>query len=253
MAANSHKPSDKEASASALQNSKPPKPENGCTRTFNETVTEVAELIIAPVVTPGETKTTCIGNPRFLDRLPSIKEKCSFIVAQDLCAQFDVTFDAVPSTGQTGVICGRPGMGECRTHGGCTQPISFYRENMGVTLALIAKAGGELILGKEGHGLSLIVTPANAEAVLSFRTTSPPAPVTQPLAQQYQLLYAQLLTAQLNGLNGAKCSFAEEAIEAAHTFLAESPEEGSSKAAEIQSPLSLYNEGFAPGCPKDCD
>ncbi|MCX7772312.1 MAG: hypothetical protein N2376_04275, partial [Clostridia bacterium] len=82
---------------------------------------------------------------------------------------------------------------------------------------------------------------------------SPPAPSTAPFASQYQVLYAQLLAANLNILNGATCEFAVAAIAAANTFLANSPSGvGMAGAPEVQEPLATFNEGNAPGCPEHC-
>jgi hypothetical protein len=88
--------------------------------------------------------------------------------------------------------------------------------------------------------------------VLSFNTPSPPAPSSPPFSQQYQVLYAQLLAAKLNVLNGATCAFAAAAIAAADTFIANSPAGGTSGAPAVQDPLELFNSGGAPDCPMHC-
>jgi hypothetical protein len=122
-----------------------------------------------------------------------------------------------------------------------------------VTNALITAAGGSIVLGIDNAGASFTVTTANAGDVLSFNTPSPPAPSSPPFAGQYQVLYAQLLAANLNVLNGATCDFATTAIAAANSFLAASPSgEGMAGAPAVESPLAEFNEGTAPGCPGHC-
>jgi hypothetical protein len=118
--------------------------------------------------------------------------------------------------------------------------------------ALITGAGGSIILGSNSDGLSFTVTTANAMEVLSFDTPEPPAPSSPPFAGQYQQLYAQLLGAKLNVLNGATCGYAESAITQADDFLANSPAGGTSGAPNFSSLLELYNTGNGPGCPLHC-
>lgn len=119
-----------------------------------------------------------------------------------------------------------------------------------VTNGLIEDAGGSIVLGDDSLGASFTVTTANAEAVLSFNTPTPPAPSLPPLAAQYQVLYAQLLAAQLNVLAGATCSFAQSAIANANAFLASST--GTTGAPTFEAPLAEFNEGAAPGCAQHC-
>lgn len=128
----------------------------------------------------------------------------------------------------------------------------FFRNNPDFTNQLITEAGGSITLGT-GEGLSFTVTTANANNVLSFNTPSPPAPDDPPFANQYQVLYAQLLAAKLNVLNitasGAPiCAFATDAITAADNFLDESPPDGQQGAPNVQEPLEQFNSGNAPGC-----
>jgi hypothetical protein len=134
----------------------------------------------------------------------------------------------------------------------CTYTIGFYNNNPDITDALITGAGGSIILGINGNGLSFTVTTANADEVLSFATPSPPAPDSPPFAGQYQVLYAQLLAANLNVLRGATCDFATAAIAAANTFLADSPPGGMMGADAVQQPLATFNQGLAEGCPGLC-
>jgi len=136
---------------------------------------------------------------------------------------------------------------------GSTYTIGYYRNHPEETNALIEQAGGTIILGIGIQGASYLVTAANSEAVLSFATPSPPAPSSPPFANQYQVLYAQLLAANLNILRGATCEAAFAAISAANSFIATS-ESGVGKAGAdtVQKPLATYNEGNAQGCPVHC-
>lgn len=166
--------------------------------------------------------------------------------------QVPVTFDAEAVATPAGIVCGTPGIGNCASAEVCTRSMGFYRENPEVTNALITAAGGSIVLGINDQGLSFTVTTANANDVLSLNTPEPPAPSSPPFAGQYQILYAQLLAANLNVLRGATCDFATQAIANANTFLANSPEGGMAGAPAVQEPLALFNGGNAPGCPIHC-
>lgn len=166
-------------------------------------------------------------------------------------------FSATASAVEDGIVCGEPDIGPCTGTGGCTLSIGAFRDNP-LTSELIESAGGSIVLGIDASGLSFTVTAANANAVLNFNTPSPPAPANPPLAQQYQVLYAQLLAANLNVLNlqsqGVSiCTFATQAIEAANEFLATSPPGGTTGAPAFQEDLARFNSGNAPGCPVHCD
>ena len=143
------------------------------------------------------------------------------------------------------------GIGNCFSRS-MYHSMGFYRDNPEVVNPLITAAGGSIVLGISGQGLSFTVTTANANDVLSLNTPSPPVPSSPPLAGQYQILYAQLLAANLNVLRGATCDFATQAIANANTFLANSPAGGMAGAPAVQEPLALFNEGNAPGCPMHC-
>ena len=135
----------------------------------------------------------------------------------------------------------------------CTHTIGYFRNHPDVTNALITAAGGAIVLGNDSLGLSFTETTANANAVLTFNTPSPPAPANPPFSNQYQVLCAQLLAANLNIQNGAVCPFAENAISAANAFLAASPAGGMAGAPALQDALELFNSGGAPGCPMHCN
>mgnify|MGYP001041356202 CR=1 FL=1 len=183
-------------------------------------------------------------------------DTCQFTVSQNICVQIPLTFSATASAEEDGIICGVPDIGPCTGTGGCTLSIGAFRDNP-LTNELIEGAGGSIVLGVDDDGLSFTVTTANANDVLNFNTPSPPAPENPPLAQQYQVLYAQLLAANLNVLNlqsqGVEiCSFAIQAINAANNFLATSPPGGTTGAPAFQEDLARFNSGNAPGCPLHC-
>lgn len=225
-----------------------------CPTVVNETVCVQARVTITPDVETGEIRSFCVGNPMIgnCPGTPSTTGDCSFTVSQRICVQVPLTFSADATAEPTGIVCGIPDVGECQP-AGCTLTIGFFRNNPEVTNALITNAGGSIILGIDAQGSSFTVTTANANDVLSFNTPSPPAPGSPPFSNQYQVLYAQLLAANLNILRGATCPFALEAIVAANAFLAASPSGvGMDGAPDIQEPLAQFNEGNAPGCPTHC-
>lgn len=225
-----------------------------CPAVVNETVCVQALVTITPDVQTGEIRSFCVGNPMIgnCPGTPSTTGDCSFTVSQRICVQVPLTFSAGAVAEPTGIVCGMPDVGECQPTD-CTYTIGFYRNNPELTNALITDAGGIIILGVDAQGASFTVTTANAGDVLSFNTPSPPAPGSPPFASQYQILYAQLLAANLNLLRGATCPFVLEAISIANAFLAASPSGvGMAGASEIQEPLALFNEGNAPGCLTHC-
>lgn len=229
-----------------------------CETTVHETVCVQGTVTITPTLTSGESTSFCIGNP-VIGRCPGeLQESCTFTVSQNICVQIPLTFSATASAVEDGIVCGEPDIGPCEGTTACTHTIGFFRNNPAITNELIMDAGGSIILGVNGNGLSFTVTIANANAVLTFNTPSPPAPANPPLAQQYQNLYAQLLAANLNVLaleaQGVEvCSFAITAINNANTFLANSPPGGTTGAPDFQEPLELFNSGEAPGCPVHCE
>ena len=201
---------------------------------------------ITPQVDVGTITTHCDGNP-FIGACNGIPvEFCEFMVSQNICVQIPLTFHANAVATPAGMVCGMPGIGTC-AQTACTFTIGYFRNHPDVTNALITSAGGSIILGIDATGLSFTVTTANANAVLSLQTPSPPAPDSPPFAGQYQILYAQLLAANLNVLNGATCNNATSAISAANTFLANSPAGGMAGAPAVQEPLATLTRVW----PKD--
>jgi len=222
-----------------------------CPTTVNETVCVQAEVTITPQVDVGEIMSFCASNPVIGPCSGTPREFCSFVVSQSICVQVPLTFHANATAQPAGIVCGTPAIGGCPS-AACTNTIGFYRNNPDITNALITDAGGSIILGINGSGLSFTVFPSNANDVLNFNTPSPPAPDSPPFAAQYQVLYAQLLAANLNVLRGATCDAATAAIAAANTFLANSPPGGMMGAPGVQEPLAEFNEGLAQGCPAHC-
>lgn len=227
-----------------------------CMTVVHETVCVQGIVTITPNVRSGQSTSFCVGNPRIGRCGGELRDSCQFRVSQNICVQIPLAFSATASAEEEGIVCGEPDIGPCTGTEACTQSIGFFRDNP-LTNELIESAGGSIILGTDSDGLSFTVTTANANAVLNFNTPSPPAPANPPLAQQYQVLYAQLLAANLNVLNlqaqGAEiCPFAIEAIAAANNFLATSPPGGTTGAPAFQEELARFNSGNAPGCPIHC-
>lgn len=226
-----------------------------CLSLVHETVCVQANAKITPAVTVGNIESFCVGGPVIgrCPGTPSLTNSCTFTVSQNICVQVPLTFSAAATASPSGIVCGTPANGTCPSTTGCTLTIGFYKNHPDVTNALITAAGGSIVLGIDSQGASFTVTTANADAVLSFNTPSPPAPSTEPFKSQYENLYAQLLGAELNLLNGASCPFATDAIAAANSFLATSPAGvGKEGAPLVQAPLEQFNSGTAPGCPTHC-
>jgi hypothetical protein len=223
-----------------------------CPAVVHETVCVQADVTISPSVAVGTIESFCVGGPLIGVCPGTPAQQCNFSVSQNICVQIPLTFSATANAVPSGIVCGTPGVGPCPVTA-CTHSIGFFSTNPDVTNAIITAAGGSIILGINNTGASFTVTTANANDVLSFNTPSPPAPSSPPFAGQYQSLYAQLLAADLNVLNGATCNFATTSIAAANSFLAASPSGiGMAGAPAVQEPLAEFNVGTAPGCPANC-
>ncbi len=221
----------------------------------HETVCIQADVKINHVVTVGEIENFCVGGPNVAacSGLISPTNSCTFVVSQNVCIAIPLTFSALAVAEPAGIVCGTPLIGPCPIVSGCTHSIGYYKTNPNVTNALITKAGGSIILGVDNTGASYTVTIANADNVLSFMTPSPPAPSSGAFAPQYQNLYAQVLAANLNVINGATCDNAIIAISNANSFLETSPSGvGKAGAPLVQAPLENFNVGTAFGCPGRC-
>jgi hypothetical protein len=234
-----------------------------CTRTINQTITEAAEILVTPVITPQPAEAICTGPLVFLDEFPAdVEQECSIVVAQEVCVQFNVDFAAEVEAGQTGAIFGEPAEGECDGEAlGCVFSAGFFTNNEEFTQELLDAAGGEILLGTATNGmlngLSVVADDTNIVDILGLDFT-PPGNLTPPLLGQYRQLYRQLLAAQLNVTNlleqGVEpCPFAEIWIAAANDFLAASPQGGTTGAPFLQERLRLFNTGAAPGCPDACE
>lgn len=229
-----------------------------CSTTVHETVCVQGTVTITPHVEGGDAQSFCVENPTIGKCPGTLMPTCSFQVSQKICVQIPLMFSATASAVQDGIVCGTPSTGECSgAVFGCTHTLGFFKNHPEITNALIADAGGTITLGT-GLGLSFVVDTTNANDVLNFNTPSPPAPNSPPFAGQYQVLYAQLLTAKLNVQNllnqGVEiCAFALAAIAAADAFLDASPAGGMAGAPDVQDPLATFNEGNAAGCPMHCE
>lgn len=224
-----------------------------CGAVVHEDVCARALVTIIPEVTSGEVSVVCEGDPS-LHRCPGAAGNiCRFMVHQNLCVQVPLFFSAGVSAVPEGVVCGGAGSGGCVPVAGCTRTVGYYKNHSQETNALIARAGGSIVLGAAGEGASYIVTALNAGAVLSNDVPTPPCPSSPPFRGQYRQLYAQLLAADLNILAGAVCMNAVLAVNAANSFL-ETSESGVGKtgAPEVSAPLAVFNEGGAEGCPGHC-
>lgn len=223
-----------------------------CPTAVSETICVQANITITPTATVGDVESYCIGLP-VIEKCPGEPElECVFTVSQKICVQIPLYFSANAAVIPTGIVCSTPEAGSCPSTRTCTYSIGFFRSHPNIVKVLISTAGGSIILGIGNMGLSFTVTASNVGNVLSLKTPSPPAPSSPPFNDQYQNLYAQLLAANLNILNKATCDYASKAINAANTFLANSPVGGMSGAPAIQTPLKEFNEGIAPGCPTHC-
>lgn len=239
----------------------PQQVEDGCTNIVSQEVCTEAVVTITPTVTTGMPIVRCVGLPNVgrtcedLGFTPSttVPGSCTTTYSQVICVSTPLTFDAdvlaVPGEVGCGQAFNRP---NCPVTTNCTLTIGGFANRQELTNQLITNAGGSIILGIDAQGLSLVATTANASAILLGNAPIPPTPADPPLRGQYQILYAQLLAANLNVLNGATCSFATNAIAAANTFLANSPAEGMDGAPAFTTLLTTFNEGNAPGCPPHC-
>jgi len=224
----------------------------GCTPTVSTEVCIEADVTVTPSVTAGDPVVNCIGDPFIgtcedLGFTPSTNGTCTFTVSQVLCVNIPLTFQAEAVAVEGDVACGPVfNTPNCVNGPGdaCTFSRGFFQTNEEAALLLLAEAGGEIVLGMDGEGFSLTVTAANIDVVLEGN--APEAP-----SQQYAQLYSQLLTANLNVINGATCPFAINTINLANMFIAES-ELDDDVASGIQELLELYNTGGAPGCPDEC-
>lgn len=227
---------------------------NDCPQNVKELVCVHANVTITPIIEVGEVIVRCTGRPQIgsCSGAQSLTS-CDFTVSQKVCVDIPLEFSANAEARSTGIKCGAPTSGACPSSVSCTYTIGFYKNHPVLTDSLIKAVGGIIVLGIDSQGTSFTVTPEIVDSVLSLKTPAPPAPITGSFAMQYQQLYAQLLAANLNVINGADCALAKTAISNANKFLATSPFGiGKAGAPLYASPLALFNEGMAPGCPVHC-
>jgi len=223
--------------------------EQVCETTVHENVCVQATVTITPEVTSGPSTSFCLGNPVIGSCEGTLRRNCVFTVSQNICVQIPLTFSATATAVPNGIVCGEPDIGGCEGTGGCTRTRGFFQTHDAVVTALLA--AGPIILGINDDGFSFTVTTL-ADAQLVFTNSVPGSP-----NPQYDQLYAQLLTAQLNVRNltaqGVEiCQSVLDDIAAANNLLALDVIQPNDVVSGIQEDLAEFNEGNAPGCPVHC-
>jgi hypothetical protein len=128
-----------------------------CPAIVHETVCVQAEVTIAPDVQVGEVRSFCVDQPVIgpCPGIPSPTQTCKFEVSQKICVEIPLTFSATATALPNGIICGTPMTGVCASEAACTHTIGFYSTHPDVTNALIAEAGGSIILGIDSAARAL--------------------------------------------------------------------------------------------------
>jgi len=220
-----------------------------CQSTVHEIVCVQGTVTITPSVVSGTSTSFCLGNPIIGSCPGRLEESCEFTVSQNICVQIPLTFSATATAVENGLVCGAADIGLCQGTGACTHSRGFYQTQDTVVTALLA--AGPIILGIDADGFSFTVTTlADAQDVFTNAVPGSPNP-------QYDQLYAQLLTANLNVRNLTEqgiaiCQFALDAIAAANALLAMEEIQPNNVVSGIQEDLADFNEGNAPGCPVHC-
>jgi hypothetical protein len=223
-----------------------------CYTVVHDSVCVDAEVSITPSVIVGDIHTYCDGDA-FIGACPGTSQKsCEFSVSQRICVQIPLTFEANATATPLGISCGIPDIGICPITTSCTYTIGYFKNHPEVIKELLATAGGSIVLGNSTTGLGYTVTTA-AEAVEVLKFNIPASALPTDYANQYSVLYAQLLAAKLNVLNGANCANATIAIMEADSFLATSPPEGKMGAPDLQDVLETFNSGNLEDCPEHCE
>jgi hypothetical protein len=224
--------------------------EGACQRFVHETVCVQGTVMITPSLVSGTSTSYCIGNPIIGICEGELKRRCVFTVSQNICVEIPLTFSATAEATPNGLVCGDVGIGICQGTGGCTHTRGFFANNETVVAALLE--AGPIVLGIDADGFSFTVTTlADAQAV--YTNAVPGSPNSQ-----YNQLYAQLLTADLNVRilmeQGIEiCPFALDAIAAANDLLAMEEIQPNGVVSGIQEELEEFNAGNAPGCPVHCE
>ncbi|MFD0959662.1 hypothetical protein [Paenibacillus chungangensis] len=218
-------------------------PEANCPVTVSNQVCLQADLEVIPSIETETINVTCVGSP-FIGRCNGSQEPqpCRFSVSQVVCAEFMINFSAIAMVENTSAVCEEPVIGPCPEPGACTHTIGYWR-NQGTQFV---EDNLPILLGN-GGGLSINVDTL-AEALLILQPATGPSPVPQ-----YNQLYAQLLAAKLNVLNGATCQGAVDAIAAGDAFLSGSAvADQPLVAAALAMTLEMFNSGSLTGCPPEC-
>lgn len=220
-----------------------------CQRIVHETVCVQGNVTITPSIVSGTITSFCLGNPTFQSCTGDLKRKCVFTVSQNICVEIPLTFSANAEAAANGIVCGDPEIGVCQGTDGCTHTRGFFSNNGAVVTELLGS--DPIILGIGTDGFSFTVTTlADADTVYTNSVPGSPNP-------QYNQLYAQLLTANLNVRNLTEqgiaiCDFALFAITTANDLLAMDEIQPNDVVSGIQEELATFNEGDAPGCPMAC-
>lgn len=223
-----------------------------CYTVVHDTVCIDAEISIMPSVTVGDIHTYCDGDAIIGGCTGTPSQSCNFNVSQRICVQIPLTFAANANATPLGITCGIPEIGLCPIITSCTYTIGYFRNHPNLITELLTIAGDSIVLGDSNTGLGYTVT-TTAEAVDVLDFNIPASALPTNFITQYSVLYAQLLGAKLNVLNGATCDAATVAIVEADSFLATSPPEGKEGASDLQEVLALYNEGNLDECPGHCE
>lgn len=223
--------------------------EDVCETTVHENVCVQATVTITPNVISGPSTSFCLENPIIGSCEGTLRRNCVFTVSQRICVQIPLTFSATAEAVANGIVCGEPDIGGCNGTDGCTHTRGFFQTHDDVVTALLA--AGPITLGIDNAGFSFTVTTL-ADATAVYTNAVPGSPNSQ-----YNQLYAQLLTAQLNVRNLtaqgiAICQYALDAIAAANNLLAMEEIQPNDVVSGIQEDLAVFNEGNAPGCPMHC-
>lgn len=206
-----------------------------CEAVVSKNIRVGAQVTVTPSVLVGKVESECLES-----RIFGRQDDGSLCVCQTVRLRIPLRFSAEAAAKPTDVRC------EAAETGGRANSIWYYKSHAERTNALIASAGGTIVLGRKDSGASLTVTAENADLVLSFRTPSPPAPEASPFAQHFRVLYAQLLAANLNLLAGTANDGMLSAVDAANEFLAGTKAgRGRRGALWVAAPLAQFNEGKA--------
>ena len=152
---------------------------------------------------------------RFCKNITNVDAECGSTYYFNDTAKLVEDDSGTEHEGDVSVVITTP---ECEC-GGCTRTIGYWKNHAGQgpgnqadeITPLIAAAGGTIWLGTPGGAKSIAVTSAAQAASIIDNAGG---------ANKFNQLYAQMLAAKLNALNGACDDAIEETVTAADTFLA---------------------------------